>query len=68
MTKKFAVERTMHQFPSIKKPIRLMMHLKFLHEILPNRPHSRPLSINIHGDGEKHTGELDAADSKKGIL
>lgn len=41
---------------------------KLLHQVLPHRPHSRSLSIDIHGYGEEHAPQLYAADGQEGVL
>lgn len=45
-----------------------MICLKLLHQILPDGPHSRPLTIYIHGDRKKHATELNAANSQKSLF
>ena len=41
--------------------------LKPLHQVLPDRPHPRPLAVNIHWDSEQETRHLDAPDSKEDL-
>jgi hypothetical protein len=45
-----------------------MLILKLLHQVLPHRPHPRSLAVHVHGDGEKQTGHLDAANGDENLL
>ena len=44
-----------------------MEDLKPLHQVPPDRPHPRPLAINVHRDSEQETRHLDASDGKEDL-
>jgi hypothetical protein len=39
-----------------------------LDEILPGGPHSQPLAVYVHGDGEKHAEDLNQPNVYKHLL
>ena len=45
-----------------------LKELKPLHQVLPDRPHPRPLAVNIHRNSEQETRHLDASDGKEDLL
>lgn len=41
---------------------------EFLHHVLPDGPHASSLPVNIHGNGEEKTGQLNTSDGKKNVF
>lgn len=36
--------------------------LKLLHQVLPDSPHTCPFSVDVHGNRQEHTTQLDTAE------
>jgi hypothetical protein len=46
----------------------IKMSLETLHQIHTYSPHTCPLSIKVHRNGEEQTGHLDTADSDENVF